>query len=152
VGKLQKSSPDFFFWKSSLFYGQGKIDEIQNLLRQGNTNLTTDGSRTQTEYGMDLDWGRTGIGICGLELVVDRKWYMWTRIGGGQAVVYVDSDWWRTGGGICDVGHGPKCPDLSRCSRIGWNPAKNTKNTGKNGEKSQEKHSRISPMTHPLDS
>ena len=22
-------------------------------------------------------------------------WYMWTRIGDGQAVVYVDSDWWR---------------------------------------------------------
>ena len=28
--------------------------------------------------------------------------YIWTRIGGGQADVYVDSDWWWTGGCICD--------------------------------------------------
>ena len=26
-----------------------------------------------------------------------------TRIGGGQADVYVDSDWWRTGGCICGL-------------------------------------------------
>ena len=30
--------------------------------------------------------------------------YMWTRIGGGQADVYVDSDWWWTGGCICGLG------------------------------------------------
>ena len=27
-----------------------------------------------------------------------------TRIGGGQADVYVDSDWWWTGGCICGLG------------------------------------------------
>ena len=30
--------------------------------------------------------------------------YMWTRIGGGQADVYVDSDWWWTGRCICGLG------------------------------------------------